>query len=227
MDAASDRFWQATGEVGFRLDQVTLTGRNHANADEIKKALSVTQGEPLLAVSLPEMKARLEAVPEVKSVVIARDLPDRLSIVIAERVPVAIWQNDGNLQLVDREGVVLERSRYRENVTLPVVVGADAPKHMTELMALLDSVPSLKTDVVAAVRVGSRRWNIQLSRNIVVMLPEDAPDAAWKRFADLVESKGLLAKAIRTVDMRMEDRVFITPVEEKKNPITLTGARDT
>jgi hypothetical protein len=27
--------------------------------------------------------------------------------------------------------------------------------------------------------------------------------------------------------MRVEDRVFIMPVEEQKNPITLTTARDT
>ena len=59
------------------------------------------------------------------------------------------------------------------------------------------------------------------------MLPEENPAAAWKRFAILAEKDALLSKAIRSVDMRVEDRVFIMPVEEQKNPVTLTTARDT
>jgi cell division protein FtsQ len=227
VEALENHALQLSTKAGFRLDQVTLIGRSHADAKAVKAALAIEQGAPILGVSLSAMKQRLEAVPEVKTAVISRTLPDNLRITITERIPAALWQNEGNLQLIDREGIVLARERYKEDMTLPVVVGPDAPKHMAELIALMDSVPSLRPDVVAAVRVGGRRWNIQLSRNIVVMLPEDAPDTAWKRFAELVETKALLSKAIRSVDMRMEDRVFITPVEEKKNPITLTSARDT
>ncbi|MFZ4542213.1 MAG: cell division protein FtsQ/DivIB, partial [Rickettsiales bacterium] len=79
----------------------------------------------------------------------------------------------------------------------------------------------------AAVRIGQRRWNVQLARDVVVMLPEEKPAEAWKRFATLVEKEALLSKAIRSVDMRVEDRVFIMPLEQQQNPITLTTARDT
>jgi cell division protein FtsQ len=106
-------------------------------------------------------------------------------------------------------------------------VGDDAPKHVAELLALLDSAPNIKPEVVAAVRVGDRRWNLKLKRDIVVMLPEVSPVAAWKRFDVLVTRDALLSKAIRSVDMRMEDRVFIMPSEAKQNSITLTNARDT
>jgi cell division protein FtsQ len=110
---------------------------------------------------------------------------------------------------------------------LPVIVGDDAPKHVQEFAALLEKVPSLAQEVVAAVRVGERRWNVQLKRDITVMLPEREPEAAWQRFATLVQSDALLSKAIRSVDMRMEDRVFIMPAEQDKSPITLTTAKDT
>jgi len=59
------------------------------------------------------------------------------------------------------------------------------------------------------------------------MLPEENAQAAWTRFSRLVDREGLLTKAIRSVDMRMEDRVFIMPSEQQQNPITLTTARDT
>ena len=223
----NDSFWTHTASLGFRIDQVTLKGRNHADATAVKKALNISQGAPILSVSLAEMKARLETIPEVKSVGITRVLPNELAITLTERQPAAWWQQDGVQKLIDAEGVVLNREKYREKMTLPVVVGDDAPKHVSELIALLQSEPGIKPDVVAAVRVGERRWNVQLVHEIVVMLPEENPTAAWKRFADLVEKQALLSKAIRSVDMRVEDRVFIMPIEQKQNPITLTTAQDT
>ena len=122
---------------------------------------------------------------------------------------------------------MLARDTYHEKMALPLVVGEDAPAHIGELMSMLESVPSLMADVTAAVRVGGRRWNIEINHEITVLLPEDAPEKAWARFAKLVAEKGLLTKAIRSVDMRMEDRVFIMPVEEHKNPVTQNNARDT
>jgi len=223
MEAANLQFWQVTANMGFKLKQINLTGRNHADVAAVKEAIAMPQGAPILQGSLVDMKARLEQIPEIKSASITRKLPGTLVISINERQPAAWWQTNGNVQLIDREGVVLSRYKYNEKLTLPVVVGADAPKHMAELVKLLDTVPSLKPDVQAAIRVGSRRWNIQLQRDIMVMLPEEEPTAAWKRFANLVENKALLSKAIRSVDMRMEDRVFIMPIEENKSPITLTS----
>ncbi len=227
MTHSNQSFWQHTAALGFRVDQVTLIGRKHADSSAIKGALGVSQGSPILAVSLAEMKTRLEAIPEVKSASITRVLPDELVVSITERLPAAWWQQDGTQKLVDAGGVVLARSKYNEKLTLPVIVGADAPKHVGELLALLDSAPAIKPDVVAAVRVGDRRWNVQLEHGVVVMLPEENAGAAWKRFAGLVEKDALLSKSIRSVDMRVEDRVFIMPAEEQKNPIILTTARDT
>ncbi len=223
----SASFWDYTARRGFKLQQVVLNGRNHADVAAVKAALGVKQGEPILAVSLAAIKARLLTIPEVNSVSITRQLPDQLVVTITERVPAAWWQFKGVQQLVDADGVVLARAKYREKVTLPVMVGEDAPQHVSELLALLETAPSLKPDVVAAVRVGQRRWNIELTHDMVVMLPEEKPGEAWKRFAGLVEKEALLSKAIRSVDMRVEDRVFIMPVEQQKNPITLTTARDT
>ena len=205
-EATSASFWQWTADAGFKLDQVTLVGRSHADMNVVRAALNIKQGQPILAMNLAEIKRKLEVIPEVKTVTLTRQLPNQLAIALTERLPAAFWQHNGQQQLVDAEGIVLAHEKYQDHLSLPVVVGDDAPKH---------------------VRVGERRWNLQLKRDIVVMLPEESAVVAWKRFDVLVARDGLLSKAIRSVDMRMEDRVFIMPTETKQNPITLTNARDT
>ena len=225
----ANRYWNVTADAGFAVKQIYLTGREHADTAVVKAALDIQPGTPILKLSLSEIQSRLQAIPEVQSVVISRQLPDAMSIALTERQPVALWQRGGKHVLVDNDGVVLSQGHYPNIRALPVIVGNDAPKHVRELTALLASEPNLRNDVVAAVRVGDRRWNVQLKRDITVMLPETAPEQAWKRFAALVVKDALFSKAIRSVDMRVEDRVFIMPIDQPqhKSMITLTNARET
>jgi len=215
---------------GFKVEQVYLEGRAHANKDAVTKAIGVKPGAPILAVSLDDIKTRLEEIPEIHHAHISRQLPNAIRITLEERVPAVIWQSNGQHYLMDKEGAQLDRKKYTLTEALPVVVGEGAPAHLKELLALLEAAPEMKPDVVAVVRVGQRRWNVRLRNDVTVMLPEQGADAAWQRFAGLVKNEALLSKAVRSIDMRMEDRVFITPIEQNKSPITLTTAtvaRDT
>ena len=219
--------WGVTADAGFRLDQIYLTGRDHADASAVKAALGLEAGMPILALDLEELQQKLQQVPEIKNAVISRELPNRLSIALQEREPAAMWQHAGKHRLVDAEGIVLASDKYTMDASVPIIVGEDAPEHVRELLAVLNAAPSVKPQVAAAVRVGDRRWNLRLVNNVTVMLPQSNPQDAWVRFSQLVDREGLLTKAIRSVDMRVEDRVFIMPMEQQKSPITLTTARDT
>ena len=227
VNVTSDAFWGMTADAGFKLDQVYLTGREHTDVQVVKAALNVQPGTPILSLDLKAIQAKLQEIPEVKSVTLSRQLPGVLRVAINERQPAAIWQRDGKHMLVDEDGVILASDTYKPQQPLPVIVGDDAPEHVQGLIGLLNAAPTLKPQVVAAVRIGSRRWNVQLNNGVTVMLPQDRAEAAWVRFSQLVDREGLLTKAVRSVDMRMDDRVFIMPLEQQKNPITLTTARDT
>lgn len=224
-----NNIYATAATAGFKVQQIYLEGREYANKDAVSKAVGVKTGDPILALSLADMQARLEKIPEVHHARITRELPGALRITLEERIPAVLWQVNGQHYLMDREGHKLDRKKYTMTQTLPVVVGEDAPEHLKELLALLDTAPEMKPDVQAAVRVGQRRWNVKLVNGVVIMLPEQGAEAAWQRFAGLVKNEALLSKAVRQIDMRMDDRVFITPLEQHQSPITLTTAtaRDT
>ena len=226
VEVASGAWWNLTANAGFELKQVYLNGRQHADPGVVKAALDVHPGEPIMQLDLAAIQKRLEAIPEVKSAQLTRELPGNLRVSLSERVPAAMWQHAGGRMLVDADGVVLAGEKYPNAGQLPLIVGEDAPKHVQEFTALLDEVPSLRQEVEAAVRVGDRRWNVQMKRGITVMLPEHDPAAAWQRFAALVQKDALFTKSIRSVDMRLEDRVFIMPGENNAVPVTLTSAKE-
>lgn len=224
-----NNIYNTAAKAGFKVDQIYLEGREHANKDMVSAAIGIKPGMPILSLSLHEIQMRLEKIPEVHHATVIRELPGAVRITLEERVPAVLWQVNGQHYLMDKEGQKLDRKKYVLSEPLPVVVGQDAPTHLKELLALFEAAPEMKPDVVAAIRVGERRWNVKLANDVVVMLPEEGAQAAWQRFAGLVKNEALLSKAVRQVDMRMEDRVFITPIEQNKSPITLTTAtaRDT
>jgi cell division protein FtsQ len=220
-------FFALTADIGFRVEEVTLEGREVADKKALEKALGIARSAPILEVSLTGMQAALEQIPEVEQARVTRHLPNRIAIVIVERAPAVLWQAHGKLTLLDKHGAVLDRKKYVTHRPLPLMVGEDAPKHLKELLALLAAAPELEPEIQAAIRVGERRWNMKLKNEMTVLLPAEGAIAAWRRFAQLSKREALLARSIRSVDMRIEDRIYITPVAPDASPITLTNARET
>jgi len=207
--AIAEKTYALSAEAGLGVNEVIVQGRSRVSADSVLNALGVKRGAPILAMNLGEARARLEALPWVKNASVERLLPGTLYVRIEERQPLALWQRNGKLELVDRDGKVLPVPRLDEFHTLIVVVGDEAPKQTAQLLDLLGVEPELRGHVAAAVLVGGRRWNIRLDNGIDIALPEENPGAAWRELARLDRSDGLLKRDIRRVDLRLPDRLIV------------------
>ena len=72
--------------------------------------------------------------------------------------------------------------------------------------------------MTAAVYVGKRRWNLRFDNGLDVKLPEEAPEQAWQRLAQLQRQYGVLDKDVSVIDLRLPDQIVLRqahpPVEE-------------
>lgn len=197
--------------LGLTVQDVSLEGRQFARRGDIVRALGVKRGDPILRFELSAMRQRLLDLPWVRDAHVERHLPDRIRIEIEEREPMALWQRNGKLVLVDNYGVVITDRKLNRFRNLIIVVGKDAPHHAATLFAMLAAEPALAKRVTAAVRVGTRRWNLKLKRGIRIQLPERDPHRAWRRLAELNAKHRLLARDIKSIDMRLPDRLIVKP----------------
>jgi cell division protein FtsQ len=199
----------ASARLGLVVADIEVEGRAMTGREAILRAVGATRGTPILGVSPSQAKAQLEALPWVRSAAVERRLPGTLFIRLVERQPFAFWQRQGKLVLIDRDGVVITDERLDRFPGLIVIVGDEAPHRAAALIDMLATQPDIAGRVVAAVLVGGRRWNLQLDNGIDVELPEDGPEAAWARLAQLEHSSRLLARDVQTVDMRLPDRLVV------------------
>jgi cell division septal protein FtsQ len=89
-------------EVDVRPVKGSPTGR--VSPDQVRQALSALRGKNLVRLSLAEAAARVQSNPWIASVEIAKELPDRLRVRIAERKPIALLLSGRDLVYADADG---------------------------------------------------------------------------------------------------------------------------
>ena len=194
---------------GFGVKRITVAGQLHATDAAITAALGAGPDTMMLNFDTDAAKARLEAVPWIRHAQVMRLLPSTLQVVVEERTPYAVWQNKGQTYVVDAEGVVLAPALREAYASLPLVVGEGAAKSAAELYDQLGAYPDLKQRLIAAIRVGDRRWTLKLASGLEIMLPDDNVGEALNSLAKLDAERGLLKRDIAAVDLRLLDRVSV------------------
>ena len=220
---AMDTVLDATAAMGFRVSDITVTGRGRTTPDDILLALGVGRGDAILGVDLEDVKARLEEIPSVQNASVERRLPNTLRVALVERRPVALWQHDGSFMMVDKDGHQFpgDVNGYQN---LPLVVGEGAPIASAELFALLAAEPTLAPRVRAAIRVSNRRWNLRLDdaqHGLEARLPEDDLKNALHQLAELEKNHSLTSRHVEMVDLRLSDRMVVktgTPEQTATSP---------
>ncbi len=200
-------------DAGLSVRKITVSGRIDTSREDLIAALGVKQGDPILGIDTEAVRDRLQQLGWVRTASVTRVLPDTLHVALVERRPLAVWQTNGRHVLVDRDGHVIA-SQGGKIAGLPLVVGEGAPAHAAEILSVIALEPKLAALVVAAVRVGDRRWDIRLGNGITVRLPEADYEGAWRRLAALERSHGLTGRAIDAVDMRLADRLVIHMLDD-------------
>jgi cell division protein FtsQ len=201
----------ATASLGFDVAQVEVAGLTHLKRVDVHVAVAKAGGGSMLFTDVDAIRAEVEALPWVKSATVSRQLPDHMAINIIERTPMALWQLNHRLSVIDISGRVLEARRFKAFAHLPLVVGEGANIRIASLLADMAQVPQLQGKVDTLVWTGNRRWDVQFKSGDTLQLPEGRAEAqaALVAFAQLDAANGLLGKGLGQFDMRVADRLFI------------------
>jgi cell division protein FtsQ len=211
----------AAGHAGFTVSGYQIVGLNHMGrndvdqvvTDELRRAADEagTAKAPQALVDVGAIRRSLMHFGWVKDARVVRRLPDTLVIDIVERKPAALWQSQGQLALIDPNGVVLDRVQVDKMPDLPLLIGAGANSKEEELASLMAGVPTLKPQLASATWVGGRRWDLSFQSGETVSLPEGDESAriALDKFAKLDKQSGLLGRGIVRFDLRVPGKMIV------------------
>ncbi|OYW22406.1 MULTISPECIES: cell division protein FtsQ/DivIB [unclassified Sphingomonas] len=215
------------GRAGFRVRGIEVTGVKRMNPMTVYAVALDQQSRAMPLVDLEGVRQRLLKYGWIADAQVSRRLPDKLVVHIIERQPAAVWQEKGQLTLIDANGEPLQQISPDELPELPRVIGEGANWQTPAYRALLDAAPALRPLVKAATWVGNRRWNIVFETGETLVLPEENPEKALVKFAELDGAQALLGKGWLRFDMRDPTRLVVRkPGHQGQRAITDTSTND-
>lgn len=199
----------ALTKAGLRISQIAITGQVETPELAILEELRVHDDQSLLTYSAHEAQSRVLGLPWVAKASIRKLYPNKLEVKIEEKVPIALWQLNNDIALIDQAGDIIEPYTDPRFVGLPLVVGRGANAGAAEFIAQLGIQTSIMAKTKASVFVADRRWNLVMENGIVVKLPENDLTGALDQLAILDSVDGLLSRDIVIVDLRLADRITV------------------
>ena len=208
--------------------------------DQVLQAADLHKGENIFLLNLNRAKARVEAIPEVEKAQVTRQMPNRISIQITERKPVA-WIVSGHgpatreamatakdLYFIDARGILLQPRKVtsqdsylpliRSYTSGPLASGQEAEGE--EVHAALDLLHAQQDSVIAA------RFQIQdidLARHfglevtdrngLQVLFGLDDMDKQLKRldvYLQAIDQRGQKPQTINLLAQRNVPVTFVT-----------------
>ena len=194
------------GALGLELREIIVLGQNRTSPRSIFWALKTIKGDHMWTHSLGTMHTRLELLPWVKSARLQRRLPWTLIINLEEKVPMAIWQNEGKKCVIDQDGRPIIGARTNNFTDLIIITGKEAPAYVRSLLERIQKISSLPR-VKAACFLRSQRWDVYLENGVRIHLPEKHSRKALLkllRFWPMLQSASL-------IDLRFPDALIFKP----------------
>jgi len=217
---ASAREWigTLTADAGMRIKDIVIEGRANTPEPILRAALGVNKGDPIVGFSLDQARMRIEKLTWIAHATVERRLPGTIVVVLWERRPFAVWQNQGKYVLIDREGKPVTDEEVAKFRNLPLIVGAGAPEAARVLLDALTDRPAIQTRIVAAMRISERRWNLRMKNGTDILLPEGHEIEALDRLLGLQQDTALLDRPLQSIDMRLADKLVLRPNPDKPAP---------
>jgi cell division protein FtsQ len=218
--------WANLWKSDLRIADVRVCGNTIVNEKEILSLASISKEQKLYGVDLLAAQRRIMQNAFIKSAVVNREAPNRISITVQERVPVAAIVLD-KIEYLDADGVVLPPLRSGNIFDLPVMTGAFQPgefvpgrqitsseaKEALEILATAQQLGDELYRQISEVRVESGKDIVFYTAESgvpVVFGSEDVAaklvkfDGFWK---EIVLHHG--AHELTYVDLRFEDQVVV------------------
>lgn len=205
----------------FLINLIKIDGVNHRISNEIRSVMNLDLPISSYDFDLENIKSKVQLmnIVETANLFIADNI---IHVEILERKPSIIWQNNDNLEILDANGISISSVNSRQkHLNLPLIAGQGANKHVKEALFIYHHNLIFSEQLIGLVRVGNRRWNMDLINNRRVMLPSEGVNKALKKMIELNFVYEFSSKNFNVLDFRNINRVIIRKNNEPTQTIEI------
>ncbi len=174
----------------------------------------------VLGIDFEDVRNRVLALDGIENAEIYVTPQSELRILVDERLPETVWRNNGNLELLDANGFRISLASSRlERLDLPLIAGGGAEAAVGEALEIFRVAETIKDQVRGLVRIGDRRWNLELKGERRILLPERGAVEALEKLISWDRAEKILHRDFESFDLRIANRPTVRMREPKAGEI--------
>src|ERR1700678_2386050 len=234
------------GEHSWRFrvessDNIEVAGMQNVTKAQIMEVMGADIGRNIFFIPLAQQKAQLEQIPWVESASVMRFVPNRLTVEIHERTPVAFARVGPRMFLID-EGATLMELSPKHKYSFPVILGMNPGEPLST------RAPRMKTysEMVRELDAGGAHYSQDLSEvdlsdleDVKVRVNDPAGDVLvhlgssdylrrYKIYIATAQEWRQKFQKLESVDLRYDNQIIVNPDMEraaKQTPLNPSMAK--
>ncbi len=221
-----ERSWRFRVESS---DNIEVTGMQNVTKAQIMEVMGADIGRNIFFIPLAQQKAQLEQIPWVESASVMRFVPNRLSVEIHERTPIAFARVGPRISLIDAGGTLMELPQ-KHKYSFPVILGMNPGEPLSTRAPRMKAYNELVEDLDS----GGARYSQDLSEvdltdleNLKVRVNDPAGDVLvelgssdylkrYKTYVSHVREWRQQFQKLESVNLRYDNQVIVNPDMEGK-----------
>ncbi len=229
-----ERSWRFRVESS---DNIEVTGMQNVTKAQIMEVMGADIGRNIFFIPLAQQKAQLEQIPWVESASVMRFVPNRLTVEVHERTPVAFARVGPRIFLIDAGGTLMELPQ-KHKYSFPVILGMNPGEPLST------RAPRMRAynELVQELDSGGARYSQDLSEvdlsdleNLKVRVNDPAGDVLvqlgssdflkrYKTYVSHVREWRQQFQKLESVNLRYDNQVIVNPDMEGKSRQSVLSA---
>jgi cell division protein FtsQ len=221
-----ERSWRFRVESS---DNIEITGMQNVTKAQIMEVMGADIGRNIFFIPLAQQKAQLEQIPWVESASVMRFVPNRLTVEVHERTPVAFARVGPRIFLIDAGGTLMELPQ-KHKYSFPVILGMNPGEPLST------RAPRMRAynELVQELDSGGAHYSQDLSEvdlsdleNLKVRVNDPAGDVLvelgssdflkrYKTYVSHVQEWRQQFQKLESVNLRYDNQVIVNPDMEGK-----------
>src|SRR5271154_2771028 len=216
-----ERSWRFRVESS---DNIEVAGMQNVTKAQIMEVMGADIGRNIFFIPLAQQKAQLEQIPWVESASVMRFVPNRLSVEIHERTPVAFARVGPRMLLIDAGGTLMELSA-KHRYSFPVILGMNPGEPLSTRAPRMKAYEEMVRDLDS----GGARYSQDLSEvdlsdleDVKVRVNDPAGDVLvhlgssdylrrYKIYVSHAQGWRRQFQKLESVDLRYDNQIIVNP----------------
>jgi cell division protein FtsQ len=230
----------------FRIDSsdnIEISGTHNVTHAQVMEVMGGDIGRNIFFIPLAERKAQLEKIPWVESASVMRFVPNRLTVEVHERTPVAFARIGSRIMLIDAGGTLMELpGPGKQKYSFPVIVGMNPGEPLStrearmkiynDLVRQLDSDGSRYAQALSEVDITDAD-DVKVQANdsagaVLVHLGSADYLNRYRIYVTHIQGWRQQFEKLESVDLRYDKQIIVNPDMEgmpKAAPLTQAAAK--